>query len=99
MIPCKSCRQELQGGTVFIRDADNPGLFVFRMKNIPPLYIGVLQKISYVEYILDEVFLNGSVEEKTDFVRANENKIAELENRIQRLDPEEEKLSDLSIAI
>lgn len=65
----------------------------------PPLYIETLQKISYVEYILDEVFLNGSVEDKTDFVRANGNKIAELENRIQRLDPEEEKLSDLSIAI
>ncbi len=48
-----------------------------------PLFVEALQKISYVEYVLDEVFLNGSAVDKAEFIRGNGDKLSALEKRIQ----------------
>jgi hypothetical protein len=48
-----------------------------------PLYCEALQKENYIEYLLDEVFLNGDTDEKAGFIREHEKEVLALEQRIQ----------------
>jgi hypothetical protein len=50
------------------------------------LYCEALQKENYIEYLLDEVFLNGDTDEKAGFIREHEKEVLALEQRIQEFD-------------
>ncbi len=46
------------------------------------LFVEACHKLSYVEYVLDEIFLSGTIEERAEFVREHGKEIPELEKRI-----------------
>lgn len=64
-----------------------------------PLFVEALQNISYVEYILDEVFLNGSAEDKTAFIREHRDDVLTLDKRLQGFATEKEKMPQQSLVI
>jgi hypothetical protein len=51
-----------------------------------PLYCEALQRESQVEYCLDEVFINGTLDDKTRFLLDHGKEVLALERRIQELD-------------
>ncbi|MCC8100187.1 MAG: hypothetical protein LIO78_09055, partial [Clostridiales bacterium] len=48
-----------------------------------PLFVEALQRKNYVEYLLDDVFLTGSVEDKAEFIRLHGKDVTRLEKRIR----------------
>ncbi|MCD7802373.1 MAG: CHC2 zinc finger domain-containing protein [Clostridiales bacterium] len=48
-----------------------------------PLFVEALQRKNYVEYLLDDVFLTGSVEDKAAFIRLHGKDVTRLEKRIR----------------
>ncbi len=64
-----------------------------------PLFVEALQKTSYVEYILDEVFLNGGAADKAAFIREHGNDVLALDKRLKNLAVEKEGIPQQSLAI
>lgn len=48
-----------------------------------PLFVEALQRKNYVEYLLDDVFLNGSIEDKAAFIKLHGKDVTRLEKRIR----------------
>jgi len=48
-----------------------------------PLFVEALQRKNYVEYLLDDVFLNGSIEDKAEFIRLHGKDVTRLEKRLR----------------
>ncbi|MCD7738894.1 MAG: CHC2 zinc finger domain-containing protein, partial [Lachnospiraceae bacterium] len=48
-----------------------------------PLFVEALQRKNYVEYLLDDVFLNGSIEDKAEFIKLHGKDVTRLEKRIR----------------
>lgn len=46
------------------------------------LFVEACHKLTYVEYVLDEIFLSGTIEERAKFVREHGKEIPSLERRI-----------------
>ena len=46
------------------------------------LFVVACHKLAYVEYVLDDIFLSGTIEERAEFVREHGKEIPSLERRI-----------------
>ncbi|MCC8105259.1 MAG: CHC2 zinc finger domain-containing protein [Clostridiales bacterium] len=50
-----------------------------------PYFTEALQRKDYVEYLLDDVFLNGSIADRADFIKKHGKDVTRLEKRIREL--------------
>ena len=54
-------------------------------------FVEACHKIDYIEYVLDEIFLSGTVQERMEFIKENGKGVKELERRISRINAGREK--------
>ncbi|MCD8130406.1 MAG: CHC2 zinc finger domain-containing protein [Lachnospiraceae bacterium] len=62
-----------------------------------PLFVEAMQNKNLVEYVLDDIFLNGSAEEKKAFISQHEKEITALERRLQKFDVGKNKKTEKSL--
>lgn len=54
-------------------------------------FVEACHKIDYIEYVLDEIFLSGTVQDRMEFIKQNGKGVKELERRISRINAGREK--------
>ncbi len=52
-----------------------------------PLFTEALQRETYVEHVLDDVFLNGTASDKAAFITKHGKEVVQIERRMGQLDP------------
>jgi len=59
-----------------------------------PLFCEALQKMSYLKYLLDDIFLNGEQKDRIQYIREHGKEVLALEERMQKPDAGDRKTHD-----